>query len=164
MPPVVCIVGRSNSGKTTVVAQLVTEFKKRGYRVATVKHTPQGFELDQARKDSWQHIRAGSDATVISSPEGLALIKPQDHDAPLAEVLDFIGEGYDIVVAEGFKKAAAPKIEVHREGTESGLACAPRELIAVVTDEPLQADVRQVSSQDIASIADLIEETVMHPS
>ncbi|MFW6125585.1 MAG: molybdopterin-guanine dinucleotide biosynthesis protein B [Chloroflexota bacterium] len=164
MPPVVCIVGRSKSGKTTVLVQLVTEFKKRGYRVATIKHSPQGFQLDQEEKDSWRHLRAGSDTTVVSSAEGIALLKPQDHDAPLEEILGLIGDGYDIVVVEGFKKASAPKIEVYRKGREGSLLCPPQQLAAVVTDEALQAEVRRFSTQDISLLADFIEDTVMSPS
>ncbi len=161
MPPVVCIVGKSNVGKTTLVGKLISEFKGRGYRVATVKHSPRGFELDQAKKDSWRHIRAGSDTVVISSPQKLALVKPQDHDAPLTEILDLIGDAFDIVLAEGFKKAGAPKIEVHGKESETGFVCTPEELIAVVTDAPLDADIPQFSPEDISSIADFIEQTVM---
>ena len=157
MPPVVCIVGKSNVGKTTLVGSLISEFKWRGYRVATVKHSPRGFELDQAKKDSWRHIHAGSDAVVISSPQKLALVRPQDHDAPLTEILDLIGEDFDIVLAEGFKKAGAPKIEVHGKRSETGFVCTPEELIAVVTDAPLDADIPQFSPEDISSIADFIE-------
>lgn len=161
MPPVVCIVGKSDVGKTTLVGRLVSEFKRRGYRVATIKHSPRGFELDRAKKDSWRHIRAGSDAVVISSPQELALVRPQDHDAPLMEILNLIGDDFDIVLAEGFKKASAPKIEVHRKGSETELVCPPEELIAVVTDAPLDAAVTQFSPEDISSIADFIEQTVM---
>ncbi len=165
MPPVMCIIGKSNVGKTTLMARLIAEFKGRGYRVATVKHSPQGFELDQAEKDSWQHIRAGSDTVVISSPQQLALIRPQDHDAPLTEILDLIGEDFDIVLVEGFKKASVPKIEVYKKEAKTGLACSPEELIAVVTDVPLDADITQFSPEDITPIVDFIEQNVMggHP-
>ncbi|MBE0416064.1 MAG: molybdopterin-guanine dinucleotide biosynthesis protein B, partial [Dehalococcoidia bacterium] len=136
MPPVVSIVGKSKAGKTALVERLVAELKGRGYRVATVKHNPQDFELDQAEKDSWRHAQAGSDAVVISSPQKLALIKHQDHDASIQEILHLLGEGFDIVITEGFRRGHAPKIEVHRKELAEGLLCSPAELFAIVTDEP----------------------------
>lgn len=69
MLPIVCIVGKSNVGKTTLLEGLITELKRRGHRVATVKHDVHGFEIDQPGKDSWRHAQAGSDAVVISSPK-----------------------------------------------------------------------------------------------
>jgi molybdopterin-guanine dinucleotide biosynthesis protein B len=54
MPPVVSIVGKSKSGKTTFVEKLVQELKSRNYRVATIKHIPRGINFDEPGKDSWQ--------------------------------------------------------------------------------------------------------------
>ncbi|MCK4242893.1 MAG: molybdopterin-guanine dinucleotide biosynthesis protein B, partial [Dehalococcoidia bacterium] len=85
MPPVISIVGKSKSGKTTLIERLVAELKRRGYRVATIKHSPKGFELDQPGKDSWRHAQSGSDAVVVSSRQRLAMILPQDHDATIEE-------------------------------------------------------------------------------
>ena len=82
MTPLVCIVGESGSGKTYIVERLVAGLKGLGYRVATIKHSAHGFELDRPGKDSWKHAQAGSDAVVLSSPEELALIKKVDHDPP----------------------------------------------------------------------------------
>ena len=75
MIPVVSIVGKSNSGKTTLLEKLIPELKRRGYRVATVKHDTHGFEVDQPGKDTWRLAQAGADAVVISSSDKLALIK-----------------------------------------------------------------------------------------
>lgn len=161
MPPVVSIVGKSKAGKTTLVERLVAELKGRGYRVATVKHNYQDFELDRPGKDSWRHAQAGSDAVVISSPHKLALIKPQDHDASLEEILHLLGQDFDIVLIEGFHRGNAPKIEVHRKGLDEGLRCTLEELLAIVTDEPVEADLPQFSLEDVSEIADLIEERLM---
>ena len=60
MPPIVSIVGKSESGKTTLLEKLITELKSRGYRVATVKHAPNESSFDEPGKDSWRHVRAGS--------------------------------------------------------------------------------------------------------
>ncbi len=69
MLPIVSIIGSSNSGKTTVIEKLIQELKSRGYRVATIKHTPQEVFFDEVGKDSWRHIQAGSEATILSSPD-----------------------------------------------------------------------------------------------
>lgn len=161
MPPVISIVGKSKTGKTTLLESLVAELKGRGYRVATVKHNHHDFELDRPGKDSWRYAQAGSDAVVISSPHKLALIKPQDHDASIEEILNLLGEEFDIVLIEGFRMGHAPKIEVHRKGLKEGLLCTLEELIAIVTDEPIDADVPQFSIGDASQITDLIEARLM---
>ncbi len=161
MPPVVSIVGKSQAGKTKLVERLIGELKGRGYRVATVKHNYQDFELDRPEKDSWRHAQAGSDAVVISAPQKLALIKPQDHDASIAEILHLLGEEFDIVLTEGFRRGHAPKIEVHHRKLKEGLLCSPEELMAIVTDEPFEADLPQFSPEDISGIADFIAERLI---
>ena len=161
MPPVVSIVGKSKAGKTTLIERLVGEFKARGYRVATVKHNYQDFELDQPGKDSWRHAQAGSDAVVISSPQKLVLIKPQSHDASIAEILRLLGEEFDIVLIEGLRTGRAPKIEVHRKELKEGLLCTPEELLAIVADEAFEADLPQFSPEDVSGIADLIEQRLI---
>jgi molybdopterin-guanine dinucleotide biosynthesis protein B len=161
MPPVVSIVGRSKAGKTTLVERLVGELKGRGYRVATVKHNPHDFELDRPGKDSWRHAQAGSDTVVMSSPQKLALIRPQDHDASIEEILRLIGEDFDIVITEGFRRGYAPKIEVHRKELREGLLCSPKGLLAIVTDEPFEVDIPQFTWEDIPAIASFIEERLI---
>ena len=157
MIPVVSIVGKSRSGKTTLIEGLVAELKRRGYRVATIKHSPEGFEIDQRGKDSWRHAQSGSDAVVISSPQKLALIQPQDHDATIQEVLPLLGPDFDIALAEGFRKSPGLKIEVHRKELGEGLLLSPEQLLAIVSDQPFDADVPQFSWEDISGVASFIE-------
>lgn len=158
MIPVVSIVGKSKAGKTTLIEGLVAELKRRGYRVATIKHSPEGFELDQQGKDSWRHAQSGSDAVVISSPQKLAMIMPRDHDATIEELLPLLGPDFDIVLTEGFKKGSALKIEVHRKKVGEGLLLSAKELLAIVSDEPLEANVPQFSWEDISGVASFIED------
>lgn len=162
MAPTVCICGQSKSGKTTLLEQLLPELKRRGYRVATIKHEAHGFELDTKGKDSWHHAQAGSECVVLSSLERVAVIQEVDHDMSLSELAQFISWDCDLVLAEGFKKGKAAKIEVHRQGSGE-LTCFPQELIAVVTDEQLALDNRapQYSPDDISGLADLIEGKVL---
>jgi molybdopterin molybdotransferase len=167
-PPIVCIVGRSESGKTLLVEQLITEFKRRGYRIAALKHSHCGvIEIDQPGKDTWKFAQAGSDAVCISSPRKLAFIKKSDHDLRIDEVLPVIGPEFDLVLVEGFKKSNLPKIEVHREELGDDLLCSSDELSAIVTDGPLNtalADSYKVpilSWADMAAIADFIEKNLV---
>lgn len=158
MCPVVSIVGKSGAGKTALIENLIAEFKRRGYRVATVKHSPGGIEIDKPGKDSWKFAQTGSDAVVISSPDKLVMVKNVDHDPNIEEILRVIGGDFDLVLAEGFKKGKAPKIEVHRRESGEDLVCSPKILSAIVSDEPLDLDVPQFSLNDTSAIADFIEE------
>ena len=162
MPPIISIVGKSKSGKTALIEKLIGELKSRGYRVATIKHTPQGMTFDEPDKDSWRHIQAGSEATAITSPDKMVLIKPIAQDVTLGEIVRFFGEDYDIILAEGFKQDDAPKIEVHRKEVGPPLTSI-RKLIAIVTDEPLETKTRQFSLQDVKGLADLLEEGFIKP-
>ena len=162
MPPVVSVIGRSKSGKTSLIEKLVTELKLRGYRVATIKHAPQGMTFEESDKDNWRHIKAGSEATAISSPDKILLIKPVAKDATLDEVAYLFDEDYDIILTEGFKEDSAPKIEVHRKEAGPPLGNISK-LMAIVTDETLETKTRQFSPQDIKGLADLIEEGFIKP-
>ena len=82
MSPIVSVVGRSNSGKTTLVVKLLRELKQRGYRVATIKHSDHDFEIDRPGKDTWGHYEAGADIVVISTPAKMAMIERLDAKFP----------------------------------------------------------------------------------
>jgi len=162
--PLVAIVGRSESGKTLLVEQLIVEFKRRGYKIAALKHSHCGdIEVDQPGKDTWKFAQAGSDAVCISSPHKLAFIKKSDHDLRVDEVLSIIGNEFDLVLVEGFKKSNLPKIEVHRKELGDDLLCSPEELSAVVTDGSLETPLADnykvpvLSWADTPAIADFIE-------
>jgi molybdopterin-guanine dinucleotide biosynthesis protein B len=162
MPPVVSIVGKSKSGKTAVIEKLVQELKSRGYRVATIKHAPQGTNFDKPGKDSWRHIAAGSEAAVVSSPDNLVLVKPVSQDSALEEIVRLLGEDYDIILTEGFKQGNAPKIEIHRKDAGELLRNIKKR-IAIITDEPLETKARQFSFEDSKSPADLLERGFIKP-
>ena len=162
MPPIVSIVGRSKSGKTTLLERLVGELTSRGYRVATIKHTPGGVSFDKPDKDSWRHLQAGSEAVVAVSQDQMVLIKPVVQKMTLGEVARVLGEDYDLILTEGFKQEGAPKIEIHRR--EIGLPLSGiKKLVAVVSDEPLETKARQFSFEDIGGLADFIETGFIKP-
>ena len=161
MHPIISIVGKSDSGKTTLLEGLIAELKRRGHRVAVIKHSGEDFEFDKTGKDSWRFSRAGSDVTAISSSHKLAVIKQIEHDPNPQELSHFIAWDCDIVLTEGFKRNSLPKIEVHRREQGSDLVSTPEQLLAVVTDEPLAVDVPQFSRNEVEKIANLIDNTLL---
>ena len=156
MIPIISVVGKSGVGKTTLLEKLIAELKRRGYRVATVKHDVHGFEIDQPGKDSWRLAQAGSDSVVIASPKKLALIKCLDREMALSEVAGFLTD-IDIILSEGYKRGNAPKIEVSRREKGRELLCTPDELVAIVSDQPFDLDVPQFGLNDVTGIVDWLE-------
>jgi molybdopterin-guanine dinucleotide biosynthesis protein B len=163
MPPIVSIVGRSKSGKTTLIEKLIVELKARGYHIATAKHTHRDMTAPESDKDSDRHLKAGSEASMIIDPHGLMMIKPLQNDIAIDQVAQIIGEDYDLILTEGFKEDDAPKIEVHRKLNAPPLT-GIKKLFAVVTDEPLDTSVRQFGLDDVQGIADLIETGFLKPN
>jgi molybdopterin-guanine dinucleotide biosynthesis protein B len=163
MPPIVSIVGRSKSGKTTLIEKLIVELKSRGYRVATAKHTHRDMTLPESDKDSDRHLKAGSEASLIVDPHGLMMIRPLQKELNLAQIAQIFGEDYDLILTEGYKQDDAPKIEVHRKDNAPPLTDV-KKLFAVVTDEPLDTKVRQFALDDVKPIADLLETGFIKPN
>jgi molybdopterin-guanine dinucleotide biosynthesis protein MobB len=156
--PAVSIVGKSNSGKTTLIEKLIPELRKRGYRVATIKHNRHGFDIDHEGKDSWRHKRAGAQMTVIASPTKVALIEDTDRDYEIHELIKNFIHDVDIILVEGFKGNACPKIEVFRSELKRKLMSAgDNSLLAVASDTPLDIGVPCYDINDAQGIADFIE-------
>jgi len=159
MPPIVSIVGRTNSGKTTLVEKLISEIKRRGYRVATIKHA-QEIQFEPG-KDSERHIQAGSEATAVVTPQEAVLIKPVAAGVKLEEAARLLGEDYDIILAEGFKQSDQPKIEIRYGGKEP--LVNTKKLIAIVSDKAVEGDIRRFTTDDARGIVDLLERDFIRP-
>ncbi|HEY95465.1 MAG TPA: molybdopterin-guanine dinucleotide biosynthesis protein B [Dehalococcoidia bacterium] len=157
MASIISFIGKSNSGKTTLLEKVIGELTSRKYRVATIKHTAEEATLDTPGKDTWRHLRAGSKATAIGSDKRIVLIKPVKKKSTVEEMARLLGEDYDIIITEGFKQGPYPKIEVHRKEIGSPLTDI-KNLVAIATDESLDTDVRQFSINDPVSITNFIEE------
>ena len=154
--PIVSIVGKSDSGKTTLLEKLIPELKKRGAIVATVKHDVHGFDIDVPGKDTWRHAQAGADIVFIANSRKTAMINKVKHDLSLDEIAE-LADGADILITEGYKRADKPKIEVSRKARSSELICSADELVAVVTDQQFDVDVPLFDLDDATGLADLIE-------
>jgi len=161
-PQIVSIVGSSGAGKTTLLERLIPELNKRGLRVGTVKHDVHGFEMDKPGKDSYRHKHAGAAMTILSSPIGIGLVMDTDHDFALNELLPFFS-GVDIILTEGYKRENYPKIEVFRKEVHPEPLCAgDKNLIALVSDTPLDLPIPRFLPKDIKGLADFLIQQFFH--
>lgn len=160
--PVVSIVGKSDSGKTTVVEQLVRRLVERGYRVATCKHHVHEVDIDIPGKDSWRHAKAGAQVTMISAPTQFAVVSSVERERTLDEIVEAAGD-VDILVTEGFKRAGSVRIEVSRRARSDEVISAPEELTALITDNPdLHTEgVPVFELNDYAALTDYVERTFL---
>lgn len=157
---VVGVAGWKNSGKTTLVTKLVGELRRRGYRVATVKHAHHDFDIDHEGTDSYRHRAAGASEVLLVSTRRWALIHElgQEREPSLDEILKKLTPS-DVVVVEGYKREPIPKIEVRRQDAAHTDPLAPEDpyVIGIATDYPFEAANRPVFGiDDVAGIADLI--------
>lgn len=158
MIPILSIVGKSDSGKTTFIEKLLPELVKRGYRVATVKHDVHGFEVDREGKDSWRHKQAGAHTVVISSPQKVALIRDVERDLTLDEIREKFIQDVDLILSEGYKKDIQPKIEIFRKEKHQELLCTKEDnLVAIVSNKAFDVGVPCFSLDNPAVVADFIE-------
>jgi len=163
MPPIVSIVGKSGSGKTTFLEQLIREIASRGYKIATIKHTHHDISFDQPGKDSWRHAQAGAAATLVNSASKIQIIKPVAAEVTIEELACEFGEEYDLILTEGFSGGGTtPKLEIHRKAANLPLL-NPENLIAFITDEPLKVGVKQFTLDDFKGVADFLENTYLKP-
>lgn len=141
-PPLLSIVGRKHAGKTTLVVQLAAALRRRGLRVMTIKHGSHTFSLDPQATDTWRHFHEGeAEGVAMISPDRFALVmRRSEEESPEAIAGQFLHEA-DLVLCEGFKASALPKIEIARRAAhdrslvEDGLI-DPSTLVAIVTDAP----------------------------
>ena len=161
MPPIISIVGKSNSGKTTLIEKLVPELKRRGHRIGVIKHALHGFNMDHEGKDSWRHKKAGADTVIVAAPDGLAVMKTSGCDS-LDNLIPFLDD-VDLVITEGFKHESRPKIEVFRADGKSEPIRPEQGLMAFVTDSDLDPGVRKFGLDEVSQLADFIEERFLSP-
>lgn len=152
------VVGWKNAGKTGLMERLVTQITKRGLTVSTVKHAHHSFDVDHAGKDSFRHRAAGASQVMLASRNRIALMH-ELRGAPEPELADLLAQlaPVDLVLVEGYKRDAHPKIEAHRTITGNPLIAPDDPTIrAVASDTPLTFDRPVFDLDDTAAIADFI--------
>lgn len=177
-PVVVSIVGKKNSGKTTLLVGVAAELRRRGLRVASVKHGHHAFEMDQPGRDSWRHVHEGGvEAVLLLSAGKLALIMSTPGEEPdVREAIErhLGGRAYDAVLVEGYKHGELPKIEIYRREIHDAPVynradpVAAARFLAIVSDDPaldaecpvIPLDPGSAHGFHVQSVAELIERRV----
>ena len=152
------VVGWKNAGKTGLMERLVTEITARGLAVSTIKHAHHGFDVDQPGKDSHRPRIAGAREVLLASANRFALMHElRGDEEPTLDALIARLSPVDLVLVEGYKRDAHPKVEAHRAATGNGLI-APEDptIRAVASDTPLTLDRPVFDLDDTGAIADFI--------
>jgi molybdopterin-guanine dinucleotide biosynthesis protein B len=156
---IIGLAGWSGSGKTTLITKLIPHLIGRGVTVSTLKHAHHGFDLDKPGKDSFMHRAAGATEVIISSAKRWAILHELREEAEW-DLGDLVAKmsPVDLVLVEGFKRDAFPKLEIHR--AENGKPLIQPEdpyIVAIAADSTLpDAKVPVIDLNDIDAIADVL--------
>lgn len=139
--PVLGFAAYSGTGKTTLLVKLLPLLKARGLRIGLIKHAHHEFDVDKPGKDSYELRKAGADRVLVASRRRWALmVELEEEENPRLEDLlaRIAGDGVDLILVEGFKRVAFPKIELYRPSLGYP-AMHPQDpsIVAVATDERL---------------------------
>jgi len=164
-PLVICMVGSSGAGKTTLIERLLRELSGRKYRVAVVKHCPHGFDMDAEGKDSWRFTQAGASGVFLTSPGRVGLIEDMEPVPGLKSIAEHYFPSFDIVLGEGFSEdKEVAKIVVLRKGVSDYIKSPQDDILALVSDFEIKADKPVFNPDDVSGIADFIEQLLVGES
>lgn len=155
-PCMIAICGVKNSGKTTVMEQLIALLSQKGIKIAAIKHDGHDFEGDAKGTDSWRHFRAGAFASVVYSNTKASIVRREEK--PRLEDIAALFPDVDLILCEGQKNAEMPKIEVVRNEISDRPYCSEDEVLAYVTDLPLCVSVPVYRFEELEAVAELIYE------
>jgi molybdopterin-guanine dinucleotide biosynthesis adapter protein len=170
-PPMVAVIGKKHSGKTTLTVRLCAELHRRGHRVMTIKHGSHTFNIDPSTTDTYRHYHEGrAERVAMSAPDKFALIVRWSDELGPEEIAARHMADADIVVCEGFKRSRLPKIEVFRQAAHGAPLYDPvdesaQHYLAIVADTDVAGAHVQVIRYDDATwldtLADLVEQRIM---
>jgi molybdopterin-guanine dinucleotide biosynthesis protein B len=170
-PPMVAVIGKKHSGKTTLTVRLCAELHRRGHRVMTIKHGSHTFNIDPATTDTYRHYHEGNvERVAMAAPDKFALIVRWSEELGPEEIAARHMADAAIVICEGFKRSRLPKIEVFREAAHRAPLYDPadsaaHDYLAIVADCDVPgATVPVIRLDDAAwldTLADLVEQRIM---
>lgn len=155
--PVLSIVGRAKTGKTTFIEKLIPLLVDKGVRVAVIKHHLHDFDFDIPGKDTYRHKKAGAATVILASPGKIAMVKDTEKDLSIEEIISGYIDDVNLLITEGYKKEDMPKIEVYPKKEDLEPVCIDdRNLIAIVSDIPFLSRVPVFHRDDAESVANFI--------
>ncbi|MGI2335647.1 MAG: molybdopterin-guanine dinucleotide biosynthesis protein B [Dehalogenimonas sp.] len=161
--PIVAFVGHSESGKTGYLERLLPELRRRGLKVASVKHVPQHYHADNPQKDTERHLAAGALATVACARDAMVLTRPIEAAPELEDIGLMLGDEFDLIIAEGFKQSGVPKVEVWRQGIGMPLEGITSRVAVVTSDKYPGTTPRIFPLDDVTPMADFLENSYVLP-
>jgi len=156
--PYFSFVGRSNTGKTTVIERLIPILVRKGIKVAVIKHHHNDFEIDKPGKDTYRYKQAGAAMSILASPGKIAVVEDTENELTLEDIIARYIHDVDLIIIEGFKREKVPKIEVFqpKEGVDTPVCEGNEHLIAIITDESLATSLPVFSRDNIQGLAQFI--------
>lgn len=158
------VAASSNSGKTTLIEKVLIVLRRRGLRVAVIKHASTGFDLDKQGKDSWRFAQAGADSVILSGPGKMALLRKVEGELSVEDLWRLAGN-VDVVLSEGFKKSVKNKIEVFRHGASADrpLCMDDSSFLALASDRRFNVSIPQFDINDAEGVAEFIVQKSLAP-
>jgi molybdopterin-guanine dinucleotide biosynthesis adapter protein len=157
---VIGLAGWSGSGKTTLITKVIPVLVARGLKVSTIKHAHHAFDIDRPGKDSWQHREAGASEVVVASSRRWAIVHElrNEPEPPLEALLAKLSPA-DLVIIEGFKRHAHPKLEIYRASVGKPLIYPQDDcVVAIASDAPLpHAQLPVLILDNIEGIANVLQ-------
>jgi len=166
-PPVLGFSANSGTGKTTLISHLIPVLNERGLKVGLIKHSHHDFETDQPGKDSYRLRKAGASPVVLVSSHRRAVITELSGSEPLLadQLFSFPTGSVDLVIVEGFKHEAFPKIELHRTELNSPpLYPNDSSIIAIASNTSLSANIPTLDMNKPEQVADFIIDQFLRPN
>ena len=154
--------GYSNSGKTTLIEQLIPRFTRQGLRISLIKHAHHQFDIDKPGKDSYRHRQAGaSEVMLVSDQRWVLMHELREEPEPVLEDQLRLFSPCDLVLVEGYKFSGIPKIEVHRPANGKPLLYPQGlNIIAVASDVVFELPLPWLDLNDPEAVADFILKTL----
>lgn len=163
MPPVLAFIGKPDCGKTTLIEKLIPALAAQGISVGTIKHHHGDIQMDIPGKDTWRHMQAGARAVLLASPTGIGYIRKVTSEIPIETLVEHYFQEVNLVIAEGYKEAKIPKIEVFRSSIYHEPLPEPAgNLIATVSDVRIRPALPWFKPENIEELAEFLLERIIH--